>query len=128
MASAPASRQPYPRRLFAAGVCALAGVALFQFFGNSSRGYIDTASLFYWWGSQWVNPASELEHAWLILPISLWLLWRNIQKGRALGSSGDQSDTGPDFVACAALLFALGLHALGFVAQQARISIVALLL
>ena len=78
MASTPASRQPYPRRMFAAGLCALAGLAVFQFFGNASRGYIDSASLFYWWGYQWTNPASELGHAWLILPISLWLLWRNL--------------------------------------------------
>lgn len=114
--------------MFAAGLCVLAGLALFHFFGNSSRGYIDTASLFYWWGSQWLNPASELEHAWLILPLSVWLLWRNLQKKRTTGSSAARPEAGPDFVAVAALLFALGLHALGFVAQQARVSIVALLL
>ena len=54
--------------------CALAGAAVFQFFGNATRGYIDSASLFYWWGYQWVNPGSETEHGLLILPLAGWLL------------------------------------------------------
>jgi EpsI family protein len=58
----------------------LAGAAVFQFCGNASRGYIDTASLFYWWGFQWVNPTSETQHGWLILALSAWLFWRNLQK------------------------------------------------
>jgi hypothetical protein len=32
--------------LWGAAACALAGVAVFQYFGNATRGYIDTASLF----------------------------------------------------------------------------------
>ena len=64
--------------LWPAVACALAGVAVFQFCGNASRGYIDTASLFYWWGFQWVNPASETQHGWPILVLSVWLFWRNL--------------------------------------------------
>ena len=60
------------RDLLAAGVCAVAGMAVWQFFGNANRGYIDTASLFYWWGFQWFNPDSEAEHGILILAIAGW--------------------------------------------------------
>ena len=80
MDSAPASRQPRsPAVAWPALACAFAGVAVFQFFGNANRGYIDTASLFYWWGYQWINPGSETEHGWLILGLSAWLFWRNAQ-------------------------------------------------
>ncbi|HZP59524.1 MAG TPA: EpsI family protein [Opitutaceae bacterium] len=106
-------------------VCALAGAAVFQFFGNSTRGYIDTASLFYWWGFQWVNRASETEHGWLILGLSAWLLWRNLQASDAEGRPEEQGLLAP---ALAALLGALALHLAGYAVQQARVSIAALLL
>ena len=82
-----------PARLAAVAVCALAGFAVFQFFGNSARGYIDTRSLFWWWGYQWGNPASEAEHGWLILAVGAWLLWRNLRKadcGRRMAESADR--------------------------------------
>lgn len=103
--------------------CMFAGAALFQFFGNANRGYIDTASLFYWWGFQWINPASEGEHAWLILAIAAWLLVRNLRASR-LGVWSSESGVG---AGAAAMIAGLALHALGFVAQQARLSILALL-
>ena len=56
----------------------MAGFVVFQWFGNATRGYIDTTSLFYWWGYQWTNEASESEHGWLILGLSVWLFWRNL--------------------------------------------------
>jgi exosortase len=56
------------------------GLALFQFFGNATRGYVDTASLFRWWFSQWLDPRAETEHGWLILGISFWLFWRNLSR------------------------------------------------
>lgn len=138
-------------------MCALAGAALFQFFGNANRGYIDTASLFYWWGYQWTNPGSESEHGWLILGLSVWLLWRNVRtrvegegrggkssrEWRGAGGEGRRAidDTAPGqseignrqsaisvWQSALALVAGLALHALGFVAQQARISILAVLL
>ena len=74
--------------LLAAGVCAAAGLALFQCFGNAARGYIDTSSLFWWWFSQWLDPRAETEHGWLILGFSAWLVWRNGWGGR--GGEGDR--------------------------------------
>ena len=65
--------------IFAALACALAGGAMFQFFGNATRGYIDTASVFWWWGFQWFDAASEAEHGLLIVALSGWLGWRNLR-------------------------------------------------
>jgi len=119
--------------------CALAGAAVFQLFGNATRGYIDTASLFYWWGFQWVNPTSETEHGWLILALSGWLLWRNLRKvesqelrvesrDSAVGSLNAQlSALNSPWPPATAMALGLALHALGFAAQQTRVSIVALL-
>lgn len=119
-------RVPWP-----AVLCALAGAALFHFCGNANRGYIDTASLFYWWGFQWSNPGSETEHGWMILGLSVWLWWRNLRQAEGRGGSGrghEPARSDRSRPAFAALLAGLVLHALGFVAQQARLSILALLL
>ena len=116
-------------RFIPAVICAIAGAALFQFFGNANRGYIDTASLFYWWGFQWFNEGSETEHGLLILLLSMWLFWRNLQRARPTAPShGDSPGAASVGPAAAAMVGALGLHALGFAAQQARLSILALLL
>jgi len=126
----------------AAAACALAGAAVFQFCGNSTRGYIDTTSLFWWWSSQWLDPRAESEHGWLILGVSAWLLWRNLriaeggvrnadfQKAVPGASSNPQSSIrNPQWmVPLAALLGGLALHLLGYAMQQARLSIAALLL
>jgi EpsI family protein len=110
-------------------LCGLAGVAVFQFFGNATRGYIDTASLFHWWGFQWFNRGSETEHGPLILAISAWLLWRNLK-----GSAGFQPATGDGrqdagaTLAMAAMIAGLALNAVGFIAQQARFGIAGFLI
>lgn len=113
-------------------VCAAAGILLFQFFGNAARGYIDSASLFYWWGYQWLNEASETQHGWLILAMSAFLFWRNARSWKLEdGSSGAGNPSAvvrpPSSGAIMALIGGLALHALGFAVQQTRISIVALL-
>jgi len=116
------TRLPW-QRIVCGLVCAAAGAALFEFLGNSARGYIPTASLFYWWGYQWFNRDSETQHGVLILCISAWLLIRNIrsQPERLDGRDGMMA-------AAAAMSGGLLLHAVGFVAEQARISILGLLL
>jgi exosortase len=102
-------------------LCAAAGAVLFQLWGNATRGYIATNSLFHWWFYQWVNPESDTGHAWLILALSAFLLWRNLG-GQGAGRRPIAAR------AALALLGALLLHAVGFVAQQPRISILALLM
>lgn len=120
---------------------------VFQFWGNAVRGYIDTTSVFWWWGWQWFNPGSETEHGPLILALAGWVLWRNLQ--HASGRSGLARDDSGAVVsgavaagrqrdraqarsylgpAMTAMVGALVLHGLGFVVQQTRISIVAVLL
>jgi len=123
-------RRPETR---AALVCALAGAAVFQFFGNGNRGYIDTSSLFYWWGFQWFNPGSETEHGPLILGLAAWLFWRNLRNADFGLRSADWKITPsairhPQWPAGAAMFGGLALHAFGYAVEQARISIVALLM
>lgn len=144
--------------IVAAVVCAAAGAALFQFFGNANHGYIDTDSLFWWWIFQWINPASETEHGWLVLGIAVFLAARNLgifdfgfsildsrrdarhtaeesfsgnRKSRIENRQSQHSAIAPASSlssSLAALLAGLLLHAVGFAAQQARVSIVALLI
>jgi EpsI family protein len=103
--------------------CALAGLVLFQFLGSSTHGYIASSSLFYWWGFQWFNPGSETQHGTLIVAISAWLVWRNLGLSPGVGQ-----ERAPILRAgTAALVAGLLLHTLGFVAEQARVSIIGLL-
>jgi exosortase len=68
----------------AAGVAAIAGLAVFHFAGNASHGYVKTDSMFWWWISQWLDPQAETEHGWLILGVSVWLLWRGLRQQSAI--------------------------------------------
>lgn len=112
------TRERRPSRAAVAAVV-LAGVLVFQFFGNATRGYIDTASLFWWWGAQWADPGSESEHGWLILAVSAWLLWRNLGRSdKWQVTSGKWS-----WLSGGAMLAGLALHLLGYAMQQTRVSI-----
>ncbi len=105
-------------------LCALAGLAVFQFWGNPSRGYIGSDSLFYWWGFQWLDPRSESEHGWLILGLSGWLFWKNL----GAGSRGKGERSRNSIKPVVAMVVGLGVHLLGYTMQQGRLSIVGLLL
>jgi EpsI family protein len=107
--------------LWAAVVCGVVGFGLFHFWGNPTHGYIPSDSLFYWWGFQWINPSSETEHGWMILGLSLWLFWRN---ARAIPVEPNPAVPGR---ALAVMTAGLALHVLGYAVQQARISIIGLL-
>jgi exosortase len=111
-------------KIWIALACAVPGILVFQFLGNSTRGYIGSSSLFYWWTFQWTNPASETQHGLLILLLSVWLGHRNL--GRLVRTDGD-SDA-PVLAATTAVAAGLAVHSLGFVAEQARVSIIGLLL
>jgi exosortase len=123
MSSIPAAKLDSLKRVhwLAATGCVLAGFVVFQFFGNANLGYIDSRSLFYWWGFQWVNPASESDHGWLILGLSGWLLWRN------LGRTDAKITEVPRWLPVAAMLVGLAVHLLGYILQQGRVSIIGLL-
>ena len=114
---------------WAALVCSVSGAAVFQFFGNGNRGYIDTASMFYWWGFQWFNEGSETEHGPLVLGLSAWLLRRGLRLadrgsrtvdldkgGRKQVAPGESVNIGTVWPAAVALAGGLALHVLGFVA------------
>ena len=124
-----ASLSIFRRQFWPALLCAGAGFAVLQWFGNNTHGYIESRSLFYWWGHQWSDVRSESEHGWLILAISVWLFWRNVGGGRAASpfAAAARTESTP-YRATAAMLGGLGLHLLGYVMQQGRISIVGLLL
>jgi exosortase len=110
------------QRLACGLACAAAGAAVFQFLGNSTHGYIGGASLFYWWSFQWVNADSETQHGLLILGICVALFVRNLRLQPAASIGGGIPG------AVAAMVGGLCLHAVGFVAEQARVSILGLLL
>lgn len=118
-------QRSWPSPWRAAGVCALAGFVVWQGFGNAVRGYIDTTSVFWWWGVQWFNPASETQHGPLILAVAVWLGGRNLRRHKVVGGGAEAAPVWP---AGAAMLGGLGLHLLGYLVQQTRFSIVALLL
>jgi exosortase len=100
----------------------LCGLIVFQFFGNAVRGYIDTSSLFYWWGSLWFHPRAESQHGPIILLIAIWLFWRNL---KTIPVDKNQ----PAFyLGLTILLIGLFVHSIGYLSQQTRISIIGLLL
>jgi exosortase len=105
-------------------VCVVSGILIFQFLGNSTRGYIGSASLFYWWGFQWFDRGSETQHGLLILGISVWLVIRNLRLQPVGPGVGRSTVT----AAWVAMMGGLLLHVLGFISEQARASIFGLLL
>ncbi len=108
-------------RWWPAALCALAGFGVFHFFGNATRGYIDTSSAFVWWGAQWFDPAAELEHAPLVVLLAVWLFVRNLGNT----SSGPASGNAVPQLALAAMTGALLLNLAGFAMQQTRVSLAA---
>lgn len=115
-------------------MCALAGAAVFQLWGNATFGYIKSTSLFYWWAYQWSDPQSESEHGWMILAISAWLFWRNLKSaehGAGRAETADQKSKIKNqnrLPSCGAMVAGLLVHLLGYAVQQTRISIVGFLL
>jgi exosortase len=110
--------------VLAASLCLVAGFAVFQFCGNPNLGYVDSRSLFYWWGFQWLNPQSESEHGWLILGLAAWLLFRNARRGRA-DARGAEPMAG---AGVGAMTGGLAVHLAGYALEQQRLSLLGLLL
>ncbi len=94
---------------------------LFQFYGNATFGYIDSASLMYWMWFSYNNPMAHGEdgHGNLIPFVVLALFWWKRKELLALPNR----TWWPGLVLLAA---ALVLHVVGYMIQQPRVSIVAL--
>ncbi len=121
-ASAAAFGARWNLRVSAAVLLGASGL-LFQFFGNATHGYIHSSSLFVWLGAQWFDPAADASQGPLVVGIALVLLIWNWCRLAPLSYSEDGDER-----AFAWIAGALGLHALGYAAQQTRLSVVALLL
>jgi len=94
-----------------------AWITLFHLYGNATFGYIDTASLFGWLNYSYSSSQDD-ELGRFIPLIVLGLCWW--KRDELLEVRKEPS------IACAALIaLALALHALGFMVQQTRVSVVA---
>ncbi len=95
----------------------VAWAALFQFWGNSTLGYVKSPSLFRWWW--WtMSGINDQEMAYVMPAIVLGLIWWRREDIAAL----------PKRIwwpALALFLLATLLHVLGYRIQQARVSVVA---
>jgi len=100
-----------------------AWLALFQFLGNATLGYINTPSLFSWmYGAYASNPdanGSDDSHGKIIPLVVLALFWWKRKQLMAL----PLRTWWPGLLIVA---LALGLHLVGYMVQQPRVSIVAL--
>lgn len=96
---------------------AILWVTLFQFFGNSTFGYIDTPSLFGWLYSAYNGEFTDDSHGNLIPWVVLGLFWWK----RAELASVTKQLWPPALLGVVAGLL---LHLVGYVAQQPRISTV----
>ncbi len=98
---------------------AIAWLTWFQFLGNSTFGYIDTPSLFGWLNSAYNSPGSEDGHGNLIPFLVLGLMWWKRDRLRVIS-------TAIWWPGLFGLAGAGGLHLLGYIVQQPRLSVVAL--
>lgn len=100
-----------------------AWLALFHFLGNSTFGYVDTASLFHWMWNAYnsKSPAADDGHGNLIPFVVLALFW---WKRKELLAQ-PMKQWWPGLVL---LALALVLHLLGYLVQQPRLCIVSLFL
>lgn len=112
--------QKLPNKLFFFALLA-AWLALFQFLGNSLLGYVHTHSLFAWLDEAYnsPNPATDDGHGNLIPFVVVGLFWW--KRKTLLALPLQVWWPGIFFVAVAA-----GLHTVGYVVQQPRLSVLAL--
>jgi len=99
----------------------VAWLLLFQFYGNATFGYIDTASLLYWMKFTYTNPMAHGEDGhglyvpFVVLALFWWKRKQLMEVPMRLWWPG-----------VILLVGALFLHILGYMVQQPRLSIVAL--
>ncbi|MBK9140410.1 MAG: exosortase/archaeosortase family protein [Verrucomicrobia bacterium] len=97
-----------------------AWLALFHFLGNSTFGYVASPSLLEWTYTLYTRPDSEDSHGLLIPFVVLALLWWKRADLAAVPKK-------PWPAGLALLAGALGLHLVGFLIQQPKVSVVAML-
>jgi exosortase len=98
-------------------VLLLVWTALFHWLGNSTLGYVDTASMFGWWNWN-VSRAPDEEHAYLMPFALIALLWMRRDDLARL-------EKRVWLPALAILGLALAVHIMGYLVQQTRLSVVA---
>jgi exosortase len=109
-----------PNKAFFLGLLAL-WLLMFQFLGNSSLGYVSTPSLPMWMYNAYIHGDDKEEHGMLVPIVVLVLFWWKRKDLLSL----------PNRIWPAGLLLlalASVMHLAGYVAQQQRISIVAMFL
>lgn len=94
-------------------------IVLFSLVGNPTLGYFKTPSLFGWLYGAYTYPGSEDSHGLLIPVVVLGLLW---WKRQALVAAKKETWL-PGLIPFA---LAVGLHVLGYLIQQPRLSVAAL--
>lgn len=99
---------------------AAAWVALFTFLGNSTFGYVDSASLFAWMFDMYTSPLSDSQYCLMLPFVVLALFWwkRKELVAQPLGLWW------PGSLIVAAGLF---MHLVAYVAQQPRVSLIGFL-
>jgi len=95
----------------------VAWLALFQFLGNSTLGYIGTRSLFGWMHYSYSQQPDD-EHGYLIPVVVVVMFWWKRRELLALAAD-------VWWPALGVVVLALGLHLVGYRVQQTRLSIVA---
>lgn len=121
---APATERTQPllstRELGWIGTLALVWGGLFHFYGNSTFGYVDTASLFAWLANAYDQ--SEGDQIGYLVPFAiLGVLWMRRDELALVGRRPWLPALGLAFLAAA-------MHVVGFVVQQPRLSVVGLAL
>jgi exosortase len=98
-----------------------AWLALFHFLGNSTFGYVDTGSLFLWLDTAYNAKGSDDGHGNLIPFVVLVLFWLKREELLAVGKR-------IWWPALGLVGLAVALHFAGYLVQQPRVSVVALIL
>ncbi len=105
---------PYLKEL---GVLLVAWVALFHFLGNSTLGYVETPSLYGWWLWTFRNTPTE-SHAYYMPVLAVGLIvfrWNRLRT----------EIRGLWWPALLVMAWALVVHFVGYLIQQARLSVLA---
>lgn len=95
---------------------AAAWIVLFHFLGNSTLGYVDTASIFGWW--KWMQTRSpEDAHTFFVPAVSVYLIWHRRRDFAAI-------QTRVWWPGLVLFLSGILFHVVGYAVQQTRISVI----